>query len=69
MYERLPEVQDNMLAFMGHGMTQAQMNATSTTDYLDSVVYPTPAGQSPSKPKAEKDDDAEVEVSKKISLI
>ena len=71
MYERLPEVQDNFLAFLGHGMTQAQMDGTSTTDYLDTVVPPIPAGKRSSESVVGDDDneDAEAAVSKKIAFV
>ncbi|KAH3907723.1 hypothetical protein HBI56_181320 [Parastagonospora nodorum] len=38
IYEVLPEVQDNCLAWLGNGMTQAQMQSEDTTDYLDGVA-------------------------------
>lgn len=67
----MPEVEENFLAFLGHGMTQAQMDGTPTTDYLDVVLPPNAVEQ-----KAEQqvtvengDEGADTDVSKKIAFI
>lgn len=39
-YERLPEAEDNVFAWLGNGLTGGQMDGQPTTAYLDAVDIP-----------------------------
>lgn len=44
-YERLPPSNENMMAWLGMGLTRGQKHSTDTTEYLDEVILPTPADE------------------------
>lgn len=39
-YERLPETEENRLAWLGNGLVLAQLDGTTATEYLDAVEVP-----------------------------
>jgi hypothetical protein len=61
-YVHLPTARDNILCFLGNGLTMAQKEEGNTTKYLDMVDVPPTINSGPrplSKGKSSNDDDGE----------